>query len=71
MKKTIQVGDVFRGPVTGDMITAMRQLPGGRVEVSIKGSRTRLGIWTNNELKTLEFLGRADYIDGAYITNIL
>lgn len=63
----VRAGDVFRAP-SGEAITVMRQLPGGKCEVRIQGKRTRLGDFTNNELKQFEKIGRADYADGSYTT---
>jgi hypothetical protein len=63
----VRAGDVFRAP-NGEAVTVMRALPGGKVEVRIQGNRTRLGDFTNNELKAWEKIGRADYADGSYTT---
>lgn len=63
----VRAGDVFRAP-TGEAVTVMRALPGGKVEVRIQGKRLRLGEFKNNELKEWPKIGRADYSDGAYTT---
>lgn len=63
----VRAGDVFKAP-NGEAVTVMRALPGGKVEVRIQGNRTRLGDFTNNELKAWPKIGRAEYADGAYTT---
>lgn len=63
----VRAGDVFRAP-TGEAVTVMRALPGGKVEVRIQGKRLRLADFKNNNLKAWPKIGRADYADGFYTT---
>ena len=63
----VRAGDVFRSP-SGEAITVIRTLPGGRCEIRIQGKRMRLGDFKHQQLKALAKIGRADYLDGAYTT---
>lgn len=63
----VRAGDVFRLP-NGEAITALEQMPGGVMLVRIQGKSIRTGDRHNYELKGLPRIGRAEYLDGTYIT---
>lgn len=67
----VRAGDVYAAP-TGDAVTVMRTIPGGKADVRIQsnteGRRMRLGTFMAAELKAWPKIGRADYADGAYTT---
>jgi hypothetical protein len=63
----VRPGDVFAAP-TGEAVTVMRVLPGGKAEVRIQGARMRLGDFAVADLKAWPKIGRADFADGMYTT---
>lgn len=63
----VRPGDVYRSE-NGWAITVMRTFPGGNAEVRMQGKGLRLSTFKTGELKAMQKIGRADYLDGAYST---
>ena len=63
----VRPGDVYRSE-NGWAITVMRTFPGGNAEVRMQGKGLRLSTFKTGELKAMQKIGRAVYLDGAYST---
>lgn len=74
-RKPVRPGDVFDYAGTGRAATVMRTLPGGGAEIRIEGfiegrKSLRIGGAKVRDLKQWKRLGRADYLDGMYLSAV-
>lgn len=72
-RKPVRAGDVFAYDATGRVATVMRTLPGGGAEIRIEGfvdgrKSLRIGGAKVRDLKQWKRLGRAEFLDGTYLS---
>lgn len=74
-KAPVRAGEVFDYPGNGRVATVMRTLPGGGAEIRIEGyadgrRQLRIGGAKVRDLKGWVRRGRAEYLDGTFLSAI-